>query len=159
MDHYEFLVRQSIHRLAWLNSLTTATVVRNKNGSKWIKRNDSKWTCLSSGAIQLADEIASQDLWLAVVTANNVYPCTIIPARYGGVYEGARWLAFHCDPGDIPEGATGDDVECAGWWADLAEGLVQIKSYHGKSQQLQVGKADSPDEALLDLHCQIDKSS
>lgn len=50
--------------------------------------------------------------------AESIYPCAIIPARYGGTYEGVRWLAFPLHHEDIPRDAVGSDVPCAEWHAD-----------------------------------------
>lgn len=49
---------------------------------------------------------------------HSFYPITIIASRYGGVYEGGAWSAFPCYPESVPYEASGDDVECCGWWAD-----------------------------------------
>lgn len=48
----------------------------------------------------------------------GLWPCALSPARYGGVYEGGRWLAFPCQVDEVPEDALGDDVACAEWWND-----------------------------------------
>ena len=47
----------------------------------------------------------------------DIYPVTIIRSRYGGVYEGGRWAALDCSHEEVPEGAIGDDVACAAFWA------------------------------------------
>lgn len=66
----------------------------------------------------------------------DIYPVTIIRTRYGGVYEGGRWAAFNLYPHEIPEDATGSDIECAIWWGT-----------HG----IPVGVASAPTMALIDL--------
>lgn len=77
---------------------------------------------------------------------DNIYPVVIIAARYGGVYEGGRWLAFTCYDGQIPHAATGDDITCATWWSTSAEAK-------------KVGRGDTPNEALMDLALRIQKDS
>lgn len=64
------------------------------------------------------------------------YPLTIIPTRYGGVYEGGAWAAFACDPDRVPLAAIGSDVECCAFWLDEAE---------------QVGVGATPAEAVASL--------
>lgn len=81
--------------------------------------------------------------WASVILceANGtpwMYPVTIITVRYGGVYEGGPWAAFHCYPEDMPGAVTGDDTECSAWWAD-----------HKDSAYLGVGK--TPELALKAL--------
>ncbi|WP_414167185.1 hypothetical protein ACMATS_06130 [Streptoverticillium reticulum] len=41
-----------------------------------------------------------------------MYPVTIVPARYEGLYEGGKWIAFNRHPEEIPEGAFGSDIAC-----------------------------------------------
>jgi hypothetical protein len=62
------------------------------------------------------------------------YPFTIVPARYGGTYEGGRYLAFPCGPNRLPDGWDDSDCECMDWWAD----------HH----DWPIGVGASPDEAL-----------
>jgi hypothetical protein len=40
------------------------------------------------------------------------YPVTITLARYGGIYEPGRWVAFPCLPGDLPPDWNSDDIPC-----------------------------------------------
>lgn len=75
---------------------------------------------------------------------SDIYPVTIISARYGGTYEGGRWLAFNCYDGQIPYAATGDDVSCAAWW-DCS------------SDARRVGRGNTPNEALLDLALRLEQ--
>ena len=65
---------------------------------------------------------------------------TIIPARYGGVYEGGRWLAFDCEYDEVPSWVYGDDIACASWFGDNTE---------------PVGRGDTPAAALVDLETQL----
>ena len=66
-----------------------------------------------------------------------MYPCTIVAARYQGVYEGGRWLAFFLDPEHLPPDYAASDVPCATWW--------------GTSEASGVGRGATPEEALEDL--------
>lgn len=74
--------------------------------------------------------------WASVIQG-TAYPCTIVPARYGGAYEGAPWLAFPADPCAIPEGWDGGDPECAGFFADYRDAPI--------------GRGSSPDAAHRNL--------
>lgn len=64
------------------------------------------------------------------------YPLTIISTRYGGTYEGGKFVAFPCEEWAIPDDVQGGDVECMAWWDRYAEG---------------VGRGATPDAALADL--------
>ncbi len=66
----------------------------------------------------------------------EVWPCTIVKDRYGGVYSGAKWVAWPCDGDDVPGAPTEDDVTCHNFWHDF-------KGY--------VGKGRTPCAALEDL--------
>jgi hypothetical protein len=61
-------------------------------------------------------------------------PCLVTPSRYGGMYEGGRWLAFPTE--ELPHGAFGGDAICAAWFADNA---------------WWVGVGDDPNTAVADL--------
>lgn len=52
---------------------------------------------------------------------SDLYPVTITQARYQGVYEGGKWLAFHADPADVPAEAFADDITCSAWWGEYGE--------------------------------------
>ena len=65
-----------------------------------------------------------------------MYPVTITPARYSGVYEGGKWVAFNLYPEDLPEAAFDDDVTCMTWWSSFDK---------------YVGIGSTPNEALADL--------
>lgn len=67
---------------------------------------------------------------------NNLYPVTIIRARYGGTYEGAEWLAFH-ENADAIADAEGDDITCRIFF-----------SYYVRP----IGRGDTPETALADLN-------
>lgn len=68
---------------------------------------------------------------------NRLYPVTIIRSRYKGAYSGGSWLAFYCDPEDIPPEATADDGTCAAW-------------FHSDPAAF-VGRGSTPDGAYNDL--------
>lgn len=67
------------------------------------------------------------------------YPITIVKSRYGGTYEGGKWLAFNCDPWHVPEQPFSDDVTCMTWWDEHKD---------------EVGRGDTPDAAFENL-CSI----
>ena len=69
----------------------------------------------------------------------DIYPVTIIHARYGGAYEGGLWLAFNCYPEAIPNDATASDMPCGRYWS-----WVSI-------MDIPIGRGNTPDTALLDL--------
>jgi hypothetical protein len=56
----------------------------------------------------------------------ELYPVTIVQARYNGVYEGASWIAFYdtYNEGDLStrefldSEAFGGDMPCCEWWMD-----------------------------------------
>jgi hypothetical protein len=65
-----------------------------------------------------------------------LYPVVIIKARYGGIYEGAQWLAFNDEPEHLTA-VLGDDGECGAFF----EG-----GYHGP-----IGRGATPQEAYDSL--------
>lgn len=70
-------------------------------------------------------------------TAPDIYPVTIVRARYGGSYEPGRWLAFPLHACCMPDDWDATDVVCAEFWDSYDE---------------PVGASDrSPDQALADL--------
>lgn len=46
----------------------------------------------------------------------NSYPLTIIPDRYSGTYSGGTFLAFYCNPHEVPIECYGDDIESYDWF-------------------------------------------
>jgi len=69
----------------------------------------------------------------------DIYPCTIINDRYGGIYSDAQWLAFYCDHDQVPEAVNGGDVEeMEFWWSD-------------EPKKWLIGKGKTPHDALKDL--------
>ena len=61
-------------------------------------------------------------------------PCVVAPSRYGGVYEGGRWVAYPSDA--VPTGATSGDTVVASWFL---------------KNDWKVGAGDDPSSALADL--------
>lgn len=79
-----------------------------------------------------------------------LYPVTVFTSRYGGIYEGAPWIAVqtHADPNmcgrsDEPDlkGVQGDDIVCSDWFADASA--------------TPIGRGDTPDLAVADLAEQL----
>ncbi len=54
---------------------------------------------------------------------NYLIKCTVVESRYGGVYEGAEYLAFPLNSDELPVGWDGDDITCCEFWLDY-KGLV-----------------------------------
>jgi hypothetical protein len=67
----------------------------------------------------------------------KIWPCTIIPARYGGCYENGSWLAFPCEYDAIPEDVYGSDIPAMIWWESPAADMV--------------GRGATPDAAIANL--------
>jgi len=72
----------------------------------------------------------------------SIFPCTIACARYGGTYEGGKWLAFPKDANKLPQDYNSSDISCACFWENYDEF---------------VGKGDSPQEAYDNLLKQLDE--
>lgn len=72
----------------------------------------------------------------------SVYPLTVLAARYGGTYEGAKYVAFNDKPGVVVS-ALGDDIMCAAFF-DTYERLKPI------------GRGATPQEASEDLRRKVD---
>ena len=47
---------------------------------------------------------------------DSCYPCTISAARYGGAYEGDKWVAYPFY--DVPPEAQDSDPVCRRWFED-----------------------------------------
>lgn len=75
--------------------------------------------------------------------AFGYYPVTIISTRYGGSYEDGDWAAFLCDPQQVPDDATGNDLECSAFWASIQDGTGEWAGL--------VAVGDSPVAALQAL--------
>ena len=66
-----------------------------------------------------------------------VSPVAIVPDRYGGTYSGGEWLAFPCEPWEVPLGPFSDVLEAATWWGD--------------ADAVPIGLGPTPDAAYADL--------
>lgn len=73
----------------------------------------------------------------------HIHPLTIISARYGGIYEGAPYLAFNLYPEDIHPHAHGQDDDCVDYYLDAP------------NHHIIIGKGPTPDLATLDLQRQL----
>jgi hypothetical protein len=71
------------------------------------------------------------------------YPVTIVPARYGGTYENAPWLAFPVHP----------DVLNSAAWRDWDGSDIDCMEWHDRSREQgwPVGRGAAPDLAYRDL--------
>ena len=73
----------------------------------------------------------------------EVYPVTIVQARYSGNYEGAPWLCLPTSPDDLQRDFWRDwaagDLPCAGFW-DRA-----------RAEDWPIGYGPSPTDARNDL--------
>jgi hypothetical protein len=70
------------------------------------------------------------------------FRATIFRARYGGIYEGGRWIAYPSHPWEVPDQVHGSDIESSEW-------------FHEHSDEVGVG--DTPNEALADLRGRIER--
>ena len=94
-------------------------------------------------AISLTREGISQTTYglLPILSSMNheqPWPITIVMARYGGIYEVGRWLAFSSQPDQLPPDWDAGDVLCAAFWGD-------------PRRRAEVGGGDSPQSAYEDL--------
>jgi hypothetical protein len=51
----------------------------------------------------------------------RLYPVTIVSARYGGVYEGAPWVAFARHPDELPIEWNAGDVFASPYYEEHSE--------------------------------------
>ena len=59
-------------------------------------------------------------------TAEGLHPCTIVPTRYAGAYEGGTWAAFELAPEQLSTlDWDSDDVSARQWW-DQNRGRVGV---------------------------------
>lgn len=70
------------------------------------------------------------------VDYNDSFQVTIVRARYGGVYEPGRWLAFNTHPAALPAEWDADDLTASAYFDEHAQ---------------EVGGGDTPDEAYQSL--------
>ena len=83
-------------------------------------------------------ESEGEDLEAIIADAERVlYPCTITPTRYSGIYEGGRWAAMRLSPEHLPDSAFGGDPEAYEWWVG--------------AEAAWVGVGGSPNQAFRDL--------
>ena len=71
---------------------------------------------------------------------DTIYPLTIKPDRYSGVYSGGEYTAWPCDEAEIPSEVFMDDVSCAHEWSVI------------KTERQHVGIGCTPSVALVDLY-------
>ena len=70
------------------------------------------------------------------------YPVTIIRSRYGGIYEGAEWIAFNEHAySDVLDQAESDDIS--------------VNELFNHSYPYPIGRGTTPDEAFASLRHQI----
>jgi hypothetical protein len=72
-----------------------------------------------------------------------VEPVTILLDRYGGTYSNGRWLAFPCDPDEVPEAVWDEDIPCMTWWKEAGD--------------FPIGRGRSPNDAYLDLVSRLER--
>ena len=77
--------------------------------------------------------------WKVFNHIDTIYPLTIKPDRYSGVYSGGEYTAWPCDEAEIPSEVFMDDVSCAHEWSVI------------KTERQQVGIGCTPSVALVDL--------
>lgn len=76
-----------------------------------------------------------RDAWEYCEDGTIPWDVLIVATRYGGVYEGAAWLAFPWEP-DLDE-VRGSDGTCREWFADR--------------KLAPIGRGDDPSAALAHL--------
>lgn len=82
-------------------------------------------------------------------TAEGLYPCTIVPTRYTGAYEGGTWAAFELAPRQLSTlDWDSDDVSAREWW-DQNRGRVGVGDSPGDAYAALV--AIPPHERLTTL--------
>lgn len=79
-------------------------------------------------------------------TSPRAYPCVVLPARYGGVYEGGAWVAFPCRFDEVPANAFADDVRAMCFWQS-----DERSPRSEPSPAAEVGRGASPNEAVMDM--------
>lgn len=85
--------------------------------------------------------VADGDAFYAERPLDDLTPISIVQARYGGLYEGGRWLAFLLEADELPNEAFDDDPTCREWWDDAS--------------RLPIGRGTTPDAALDDLRVRV----
>ena len=87
------------------------------------------------------------------LNSNAIYPCTLVMDRYGGTYSGSKWLAFNCDPIDVPQPVGGSDTEEMEFW----EVARYDDDYIPSCYNMDMGSGNTPNEAVLDLESNVGK--
>jgi hypothetical protein len=73
------------------------------------------------------------------ITDRELFPVTIVMARYRGTYEGARWLAFPIGADDLADSDyAAEDIECMLFFEECEE------------RKLPIGRGETPDNAMAD---------
>ena len=74
----------------------------------------------------------------------ELFPVTIVMARYRGTYEGARWLAFPIGADDLADSDyAAEDIECMLFFEEC------------KERKLPIGRGETPDNAMADLRARF----
>jgi len=74
----------------------------------------------------------------------ELFPVTIVMARYRGTYEGDRWLAFPIGAEDLADSDyAAEDIECMLFFEECEE------------RTLPIGRGETPDEARADLRARF----
>jgi len=82
--------------------------------------------------------------------SRDIYPVTIIKSRYGGVYEGAKWVAFNAHShSEILSQALGGDIPCSSFFAQMDNPRIDVKNLFDK--KIFVGRGKNPQDAYDDL--------
>lgn len=82
----------------------------------------------------------------------STYPVTIVPARYGGIYEGGQWLAFPCRPDVLRAKCPSwddSDLECTEFW----------NAVRTEPAKWIIGRAADPENAYYDLIVRIKEAA
>lgn len=78
------------------------------------------------------------------------YGATVAQARYSGVYEGGRWLAFPAFPDSVDNkfpGWDGSDLEALEFWGNPDSG------------QALVGRGNTPNDAVMDMTARMEENN
>jgi len=71
----------------------------------------------------------------------DLYPIVIMQSRYGGAYEGGRWIAIGCfesmEKSGLSDYVSGDDDDASAFWSSEAA--------------TRIGRGPNPNSAVVDL--------
>ena len=73
----------------------------------------------------------------------GIWPLTVVPDRYNGIYIGGKWLALHAYPNDFPPNLYGEDLE-------------YNRFISNKRNLRHIGIGDTPQAAIYDLKYKLD---